>query len=212
MSSHRPGKLICIGLNYVDHARESGLAIPQEPLCFSKWPSALVGDGDHIVLPAASTQVDYEAELAVVIGSRALNVSVDDALSYVSGYACFNDISARDVQARDGQWTRAKSFDTFAPLGPVIDASLIENPQVLGIRCKVNGETVQDGTTADMIFTVAEVIAHVSKGITLEPGDIIATGTPAGVGLAKQPPRFLKSGDVVTVEIDRIGSITNHIR
>jgi len=208
----RPGKLICIGLNYVDHARESGLEIPKEPLCFAKWPSAIVGDGDEILLPAASRQVDYEAELAVIIGTRALNVSVDDALTYVSGYACFNDVSARDVQMRDGQWTRAKSFDSFAPLGPTTDASLIPDPQSLGIRCKVNGETVQEGTTGDMIFTVAQVIAYLSRDMTLEPGDVIATGTPAGIGLAKQPPRFLSSGDVVTVEIDRIGSITNRIR
>lgn len=208
----RPGKLLCVGLNYADHARESGLDLPTAPLCFAKWTTTLIGDGEDIRIPKQSSQVDYEAELAVVIGRTARNVSVDDALGHVAGYACFNDVSARDVQMSDGQWTRGKSFDTFGPLGPIVDASAISDPQQLGIRCMVNGDVVQNGNTSDMVFSVAEIIAYFSQDTTLEPGDVIATGTPAGIGLAQDPPRFLSAGDEVTVEIDDIGSITNPVR
>lgn len=208
----RPGKLLCVGLNYADHARESNFALPTAPLCFAKWTSSLIGDGDEVVMPRATAQLDYEAELAVVIGRTALDVSVADALDYVAGYACFNDLSTRDLQAADGQWTRSKSFDTLGALGPMVPASAISDPQALGIRCLVNGETVQDSNTSEMVFSVAEIIAYFSQDTTLEVGDVIATGTPAGIGLAKRPPRFLTNGDVVTVEIDQVGSITNRVR
>jgi 2,4-diketo-3-deoxy-L-fuconate hydrolase len=209
----RPGKIVCVGLNYRDHAAESNLALPSRPLLFAKWQTSLIGPGDAIVLPPVSDQVDYEAELGVVIGTRARGVSADDALGVVAGYTCVNDVSARDLQMSEGQWTRAKSFDTFCPVGPaIVPAAEIPDPQALGIRCLVNGEPMQDSTTAEMVFSVAEIIAFVSAGITLEPGDLIATGTPAGVGMARNPPVFLTDGDVVTVEIDRVGALTNPVR
>lgn len=206
-----PGKIICIGLNYADHAAEAKLALPEQPICFAKWPTALIGPGEAIRLPSLTAEPDYEAELAVVIGRRATDVAAADAFDHVAGYACFNDVSARDLQRADGQWSRSKSFDTFAPMGPVVPASAIADPQALAIRCIVNGEVLQDGTTADMVFGVAELIAFVSRSTTLLPGDVIATGTPAGVGLAQQPPRFLRPGDEVTVEIEGIGSLTNPV-
>jgi 2-keto-4-pentenoate hydratase/2-oxohepta-3-ene-1,7-dioic acid hydratase in catechol pathway len=206
-----PGKIICIGLNYADHAAEAGLPIPDEPICFAKWPTALIGDGEPIRLPAITSEVDYEAELAVVIGRTATDVAEADALEHVAGFACFNDVSARDLQRRDGQWSRSKSFDTFAPMGPVVPIDAVGDPQALAISCAVNGEVLQSGTTADMIFPVATLIAFLSQSATLRPGDVIATGTPAGIGLAKRPPRFLCPGDVVTVEIERIGRLTNPV-
>ena len=208
----RPGRLLCVGLNYADHARESNLALPKAPLCFAKWTTSLIGDGDEVLMPRATQQLDYEAELAVVIGKTALDVPVADALDYVAGYACFNDLSTRDLQAADGQWTRSKSFDTLGALGPIVPATAVRDPQDLGIRCIVNGETLQDSNTSEMVFSVAEIIAYFSQDTTLEAGDVIATGTPAGIGLAQRPPRFLTDGDTVTVEIDRVGSITNRIR
>jgi 2-keto-4-pentenoate hydratase/2-oxohepta-3-ene-1,7-dioic acid hydratase in catechol pathway len=208
----RPGKIVCVGLNYRDHAEESGMEIPQRPLLFAKWPSSLVGPGRPIVLPEQSQEVDYEAELGVVVGRRAQRVAVADALDYVAGYVCANEVSARDIQFADGQWTRAKSFDTFCPVGPITPADQVPDPQVLQIRCLLNGEAVQDSSTAQMIFTVAEVIAFTSNGITLEPGDLILTGTPAGVGFGRKPPVYLADGDEVTIEIERIGSLTNPVQ
>jgi 2-keto-4-pentenoate hydratase/2-oxohepta-3-ene-1,7-dioic acid hydratase in catechol pathway len=209
----RPGKIICVGLNYRDHAAESNLDLPSRPLLFAKWQTSLTGPGDPIVLPDVTTQVDFEAELGVVIGTRARNVAAGDALGVVGGYICVNDVSARDVQMGDGQWTRGKSFDTFCPVGPaIVPADEIADPQALGIRCLVNGVTMQDSTTAEMVFSVAEIIAFVSEAITLEPGDLIATGTPAGVGMARTPAVFLADGDVVTVEIDGVGTLTNPVR
>jgi 2,4-didehydro-3-deoxy-L-rhamnonate hydrolase len=209
----RPGKIVCVGLNYRDHAAESNLDLPSRPLLFAKWQTSLTGPGDPIVLPDVTTQVDFEAELGVVIGTRARNVAADDALGVVGGYICVNDVSARDVQMGDGQWTRGKSFDTFCPVGPaIVPAAEIADPQALGIRCLVNGVTMQDSTTAEMVFSVAEIIAFVSEAITLEPGDLIATGTPAGVGMARTPAVFLADGDVVTVEIDGVGTLTNPVR
>jgi 2-keto-4-pentenoate hydratase/2-oxohepta-3-ene-1,7-dioic acid hydratase in catechol pathway len=199
-------------LNYADHARESNLALPSAPLCFAKWTTSLIGDGDDVLMPRATEKLDYEAELAVVIGRRALDVSVEDALDYVAGYACFNDLSTRDLQAADGQWTRSKSFDTLGVLGSMVPASAVPDPNKLHIRCTLNGETVQDSNTSEMVFSVASIISYFSQDTTLEAGDVIATGTPAGIGLAKRPPRFLTDGDVVSVEIERIGSITNRIR
>jgi 2-keto-4-pentenoate hydratase/2-oxohepta-3-ene-1,7-dioic acid hydratase in catechol pathway len=209
---NRPGKIICVGLNYRDHAAESNAPVPSRPLLFAKWETALIGPGAEIVLPSVSEEVDYEAELGVVIGRRARGVSVDGALDHVVGYLCVNDVSARDVQMGDGQWTRGKSFDTFCPIGPRLVPAERIDPQALGIRCLVNGEALQDSTTAEMIFSVAEVIAFASEAITLEPGDLIATGTPAGVGFARNPPIFLRDGDEVTVEIDGVGSLTNPVR
>ncbi len=207
-----PSKIICIGLNYRDHAAESGMAIPERPLIFSKWPNTLIGPGDAIVLPTLSDQVDYEAELGVVIGTRAAKVAVADALAHVKGYCCSNDVSARDVQLGDGQWARGKSLDTFCPVGPLVPASQVPDPQQLRVRAILNGETMQDASTADMIFSVAEIISFISQGITLEPGDLILTGTPPGVGFARKPPIFLRAGDEITVEIDGLGSLSNPVR
>jgi 2,4-didehydro-3-deoxy-L-rhamnonate hydrolase len=209
----RPGKIVCVGLNYRDHAAESGMDLPTHPLLFSKWPSSLIGPGEEIVLPPISEEVDFEAELGVVIGGEARGVEVADALAVVAGYVCLNDVSARDVQMGDGQWTRGKSFDTFCPVGPkLVPAKEVPDPQSLRVRCLVNGEVMQDSTTAQMIFSVAEIIAFVSEAITLQPGDLIATGTPAGVGFARTPPVFLRDGDEVTVEVERVGSLTNLVR
>jgi 2-keto-4-pentenoate hydratase/2-oxohepta-3-ene-1,7-dioic acid hydratase in catechol pathway len=206
----RPGKIVCVGLNYRDHAAEGGQDLPKAPLLFAKWPNTLIGDGDPVVLPPESTQVDYEAELGVVIGAKAKRVSERDALDHVAGYICVNDVSARDLQFADGQWTRGKSPDTFCPVGPrLVPREEIADPQALAIRCLVNGEALQDSSTAQMIFSVAEIIAYTSQVITLEPGDLIATGTPAGVGVFRDPKVLLKDGDEVSVEIEGLGTLTN---
>jgi 2-keto-4-pentenoate hydratase/2-oxohepta-3-ene-1,7-dioic acid hydratase in catechol pathway len=213
LSISRPGKIVCVGLNYLDHAQEGGMDLPKAPLLFAKWPNTLIGDGETIVLPPESKEVDYEAELGVVIGTTAKRVSEADALDHVEGYICLNDVSARDMQFGDGQWTRGKSLDTFCPVGPrLVPREEIADPQQLGIRCILNGETVQDSSTAQMIFSVAEIIAYVSQVITLEPGDLIATGTPAGVGVFKDPKVLLKDGDEVSIEIDGLGTLTNPVR
>ncbi|MBA2475461.1 MAG: fumarylacetoacetate hydrolase family protein [Actinobacteria bacterium] len=209
----RPGKIVCVGLNYRDHAAEAGMELPTQPVIFAKWPNALVGPGEPIVLPAGSRQVDYEAELGVVMGTRARDVPESEALGTIAGYLCVNDVSARDLQFADGQWTRGKSLDSFCPIGPrLVPASEVPDPQDLAIRCLVNGEALQDSSTSAMVFSVAEVIAFVSSWITLEPGDLIATGTPAGVGFVRKPPVFLRDGDEVTVEIERVGTLTNPVR
>jgi 2-keto-4-pentenoate hydratase/2-oxohepta-3-ene-1,7-dioic acid hydratase in catechol pathway len=209
----RPSKIVCVGLNYRDHAEEQGAELPEAPLLFAKWPSALIGPGEAIVIPSTSTRVDYEAELGVVIGERVKGVSAENALEAVRGYLCLNDVSARDFQFGDGQWTRGKSPDTFCPVGPrLVPRDEVPDPQSLGIRCLVNGEVMQDSTTANMVFSVAEVIAYASATSTLEPGDLIATGTPAGVGVFRKPPRLLQDGDEVTVEIEGLGALTNPVR
>lgn len=208
----QPGKIICVGLNYVDHAREVDQELPERPLLFAKWPNAVIGDSDAIVIPPGIDEVDYEAELAAVIGARVKGVSVENALEAVVGYACLNDVSARSIQFSDGQWTRAKSLDTFCPIGPrVVPAADVGDPQSLQITCRVNGETLQDGTTADMIFGVAELVAFISATITLEAGDVIATGTPPGVAMGRPVPRYLAPGDTVEIEIERIGVLTNRV-
>jgi 2-keto-4-pentenoate hydratase/2-oxohepta-3-ene-1,7-dioic acid hydratase in catechol pathway len=208
-----PSKIVCIGLNYRDHAEEQGVDLPQAPLLFAKWPNTLVGPGDDIVVPPITSRVDYEAELGVVIGARMHNVSEENALEGVRGYLCLNDVSARDLQFADGQWVRGKSLDTFCPVGPeLVAASQVPDPQQLSIRAIVNGRVLQDSSTAQMVFGVAAVIAHVTQAITLEPGDLIATGTPAGVGAFRDPPVFLQPGDEVTIEIDRLGALTNRVR
>ena len=206
-----PQKIVCVGLNYRDHAEEQGVALPERPLLFAKWPNTLIGDGDPIRIPAISKQVDYEAELGVVIGRRARGVSVDDALSFVEGYVVANDVSGRDLQFSDGQWVRGKSLDTFLPVGDLVPAGDVPDPQALAVRAVLNGETMQDSSTSNMVFGVAEVIAFVSQAITLEPGDLIITGTPAGVGAFRDPPVWMKPGDEITIEIEGVGSITNPV-
>jgi len=209
----RPGKIVCVGLNYSDHAEEQGTELPSAPLLFAKWPNALIGPGEAIVIPRVSRQVDYEAELGVVIGERVRGVSNENALDAVRGYLCLNDVSASDLQFSDGQWTRGKSVDTFCPVGPqLVPASEVPDPQALGIRCVLNGELMQDSTTGNMIFTVAQIIAYASTTMTLEPGDLIATGTPAGVGVFRDQPVLLQEGDEVTIEIDGLGSLTNPVQ
>ncbi len=210
----RPGKVVAIGRNYRDHTAEEGVEAPLAPLIFSKWPSSVIGPGADIRWdPTLATQVDYEAELAVVIGRTARHVSEADALDYVLGYTCLNDVSARDLQFGDGQWTRGKSLDTFCPMGPVlVTAEEVPDPQALAIRCEVRGRTLQDATTADMYFGVAAIISHCSQAFVLEPGDVIATGTPGGVGIFRDPPILLGDGDEVVVEIEGIGRLVNTCR
>jgi 2-keto-4-pentenoate hydratase/2-oxohepta-3-ene-1,7-dioic acid hydratase in catechol pathway len=208
-----PSKIVCVGLNYRDHAEEQGVDLPEAPLLFAKWPNTLIGAGEAIVIPPITNKVDYEAELGVVIGARLRNVSEENALEGVDGYLCLNDVSARDLQFADGQWVRGKSLDTFCPIGPeLVPADDVPDPQRLSIRALVNGRVLQDSSTAQMVFGVAAVIAHVSRAITLEPGDLIATGTPAGVGAFRDPPVFLKPGDEVTIEIERLGALTNPVQ
>lgn len=207
-----PGKIVCVGLNYRHHAREVGAAIPASPVLFAKWPTCLTGPDTAIVVPDGVNHVDYEAELLAVIGKTAKDVEVEHALEFVSGYTAFNDVSSRADQTRDGQWTRGKSYDTFGPIGPrVVPASEIPDPQSLTVRCRVDGRVVQDGSTADMIFSVAEIVSIVSHTTTLLPGDLIATGTPAGVGMSKTPPLWLAPGMTVEVEIERIGVLRNYV-
>jgi 2,4-didehydro-3-deoxy-L-rhamnonate hydrolase len=208
----RPGKIVCVGLNYRDHAEEQGVELPAEPLLFAKWPNTLIGPGEPIAVPLLVTKCDYEAELGVVIGAAVSRVSKENALEAVRGYVCANDVTARDLQFGDGQWTRGKSVDTFCPIGPhLVPAAEIADPHALRIRAIVSGEVLQDSTTANLIFGVDEIISHVSRTATLEPGDLILTGTPAGVGAFRQPQRFLRPGDEVTIEIEGIGSITNPV-
>jgi 2-keto-4-pentenoate hydratase/2-oxohepta-3-ene-1,7-dioic acid hydratase in catechol pathway len=208
-----PSKVLAIGLNYADHARESGLEPPPAPVTFVKTTNSIIGPAEPIRWTAgASNEVDYEAELAVVIGRRASHVAQDRALDFVLGYTCCNDVSARDAQFADGQWIRGKSFDTFCPLGPwIVTADEIPDPQALSIKCIVNGTPLQDSTTGEMIFGVAEIISYLSRFMTLEPGDVIATGTPVGVGFARKPQIFLGNGDVVDVEIEGIGTLRNPV-
>lgn len=209
----RPGKIVAIGLNYRDHARESGMELPERPLVFTKFTTSVIGDGDAIVIDRSVTErVDWEVELAVVVGRTMHRVAADDALDHVLGYTVANDVSARDVQFGDGQWVRGKSLDTFCPLGPrVVPAAEIADPQTLALRTRVNGETVQDSTTAEMIFGVAELLSFCSHSFTLEPGDLILTGTPWGCGEFMEPVRSLQHGDVVEVEIDGIGTLRNPV-
>jgi 2-keto-4-pentenoate hydratase/2-oxohepta-3-ene-1,7-dioic acid hydratase in catechol pathway len=209
----RPQKVIGIGLNYEDHAAETGADIPDKPIVFAKYPNTVIGPGEAIRIPPITEQADYEAELAVVIGSAARNVSESEALGHVFGYANANDVSSRDLQfSEGGQWTRSKSIDTFCPLGPYIATrDEVEDPQDLSIRCILNGEVMQDGTTAKMIFSVAEIVTFLSQGMTLVPGDIIVTGTPPGVGSARDPQVWLRAGDEVTIEVDGLGALTNPV-
>ncbi len=197
-----PSKIVSVGLNYRDHARELGMSVPDEPIIFIKPSTSVIGPGEPIIYPASSARVDYEAELAVVIKEKVKNVSKEDAPGYILGYTCFNDVTARDLQKKDGQWTRSKSFDTFAPVGPWIETDI--DPGNLSIRSYLNGELKQDSKTSEFIFTVMELVEFISKVMTLLAGDVIATGTPANVG-------EVKAGDEVTVEIEGIGKLTNRI-
>ena len=208
----RPGKVIAVGLNYRDHAAESDSPLPESPILFAKWSTCLVPNGAAVVLPPGVDQADYEAELAVVIGRTATNVRADDALDFVSGYLALNDVSDREAQMKDGQWSRAKSYDTFGPIGPIfVPASEIPDPQTLAISCDLNGQRMQDSNTSYMIFGVRKLIEFISARITLEVGDVISTGTPDGVGAFRPEPVFLKPGDSMTVNIEGIGSLTNPI-
>jgi len=208
----RPGKILCIGLNYKEHAAESHEELPKYPVVFAKYNNCVIGPHEPIVLPKISSRPDYEGELAVVIGQRAKNVAAADALDYVAGYMCFNDVSARDFQHRTSQWTIGKSFDTFAPMGPaLVTADEITDPQSLDIKLSINGEVMQSSNTRQMIFPVAGLIAYITSVMTLEPGDVIATGTPSGVGAGRTPPRWLRPGDVVRVEIAGVGVLENPV-
>jgi 2,4-diketo-3-deoxy-L-fuconate hydrolase len=207
----RPGKIVCVGLNYRDHAEEQGAELPEEPLLFAKWPNALIGPGDPIVIPPLVEKCDYEAELGVVIGTRVKAVSKENAFEAVRGYLCANDVSARDLQFKDGQWTRGKSPDTFCPVGPLVPAAEVADPHDLWIRATVSGELLQDSTTANLIFGVDEIVSYASQTMTLEPGDLLLTGTPAGVGVFRDPQRLLQPGDEVTIEIEGLGALTNPV-
>jgi 2-keto-4-pentenoate hydratase/2-oxohepta-3-ene-1,7-dioic acid hydratase in catechol pathway len=208
-----PSKVIAVGLNYLDHAAESSTPPPETPILFTKWPSCLIPSGEAIVIPDGIDEVDWEAELAVVIARTCRDVAADDALDFVAGYIALNDVSARRVQRTEGQWSRAKSFDTFGPIGPrLVPAAEIADPQALAIRCRVNGDVMQDSNTSQMIFSVADLIAHISTGMTLQAGDLITTGTPPGVGAFREAPVFLQPGDTVEVEVEGIGTLVNHVR
>ena len=210
----RPGKVVAIGRNYREHVNEEGSDPPAAPLVFAKWPSSVVGHRAEIRWdPDLATQVDYEAELAVVIGRSARRVAESEALDYVLGYTCLNDVSARDIQFGDGQWVRGKSLDTFCPMGPaLVTSDEIPDPQRLAISCTVGGTIVQEASTAQMYFGVAEIVSYCSQSFTLEPGDVIATGTPGGVGIFRDPPALLGDGDEVAVEIEGIGRLVNVCR
>lgn len=207
-----PEKIVCLGLNYAEHAAEAELEAPEAPMLFAKFRNSLVGQGDAIVLPRASEKVDYEGELAVVIGRRCKEIPEEEALGCVAGYMPLNDVSARDLQKQTSQWLAGKAVDTFAPCGPaLVTADEVEDVQNLRISTRVNGETVQEANTSMMIFPVARTIAFISQVMTLEPGDLIATGTPEGVGQSRKPPLFLKAGDAVEVEVETLGTLRNPI-
>jgi 2-keto-4-pentenoate hydratase/2-oxohepta-3-ene-1,7-dioic acid hydratase in catechol pathway len=208
-----PGKFLCAGLNYRDHAEESGMAIPKEPMIFSKLNTAVTGPEAPVFLPKCSQKVDYEAELAIVIGRRCRRVTKAEAMQYVLGYTCVNDVSARDLQESDGQWTRAKSLDSFGPMGEsVVTLDELSDASNLRIQLRLNGETLQDSNTSQMIFDTADLVSFISTDITLYPGDIISTGTPPGVGFARKPPIYLHDGDVMEVEIEKIGVLRNPVK
>ena len=211
-----PRSFICIGLNYMDHCRETNSPVPTKPVIFAKFPNALANPGDTITWYADMSQtVDYEAELGVIIGKPCYRVSKADALSYVGGYTCVNDVSARDIQNSDGgkQWTLGKTPDGFCPIGPaLVTSDDIADPQTLDIRCLLNGKVMQNSNTKEMIFGVAHLIAHISHYMTLMPGDLITTGTTFGVGIGRNPQVFMKDGDTVVIEIEKIGSLRNSIR
>lgn len=208
-----PGKIICIGLNYRDHAAETHQSLPEVPMIFAKYANTLIGPGEAIVLPHVTQRVDYEAELAVVMGKRGRYIAETEAMDYVAGYSAFNDISARDYQMRTSQWMIGKTFDTFGPFGPaLVTADEIADPHALDIRLSIGSELLQDSNTRELIFPIPQLIAYLSSVMTLDPGDVIATGTPAGVGFTRRPPRFLRPGETVRVEIEGIGVLENPVK
>jgi 2-keto-4-pentenoate hydratase/2-oxohepta-3-ene-1,7-dioic acid hydratase in catechol pathway len=207
-----PPKIICLGKNYIDHAKETKSAIPDEPIIFMKPHTTLIGPNQNIIKPKFVKELDYEGELCIVIGKKGKNIPVEKAKEHIFGYTIFNDVSARDFQFKDGQWTRGKSFDTFAPTGPhIITRSQLRNTDNLAIRTWVNGDLRQNGTTRNMVFNVSQIVHQLSRIMTIEPGDMIASGTPAGVGFAMTPKSFLKKGDVVRIEIEGIGTLENAV-
>ncbi|MDE0368544.1 MAG: fumarylacetoacetate hydrolase family protein [bacterium] len=207
-----PPQFLGIGLNYRLHAAETGAAIPESPICFPFFNSSIINPGDAICLPPFTDKVDWEVELAVVIGKEACCVSEEDAVDYIAGYTIVNDVSARDIQLSEGQWSRAKSFDTFKPMGPwIVTADELGAAGDLDVKLWVNGEIKQDGETSDLIFNVPQLVSHMSQHLTLGVGAVISTGTPSGVGMARKPPEYLRAGDEVTLEVEGIGRLTNPV-
>lgn len=208
----QPGKILCVGLNYAKHAAEGGQAIPETPVLFSKFNNSLAGPDEDVPLPASAVEYDYEVELTAVIGRTTRDVSVEDALDYVAGYCCSNDVSARDLQMLTGQWLLGKTLDKFLPLGPwLVTSDEVPDPQALGLRCWLNGDLRQDSNTSDMIFSVAEIVSYASRYMTFEAGDVISTGTPEGVIMGMDPRVWMKAGDVVSVEVDGLGRLSNRL-
>jgi 2-keto-4-pentenoate hydratase/2-oxohepta-3-ene-1,7-dioic acid hydratase in catechol pathway len=208
----RPGLIVCVGLNYKDHADEQGHEYPKAPLLFAKAPLAAAGPNDDVVYPEDARQLDYEVELGVIVGRAAKNVPASDAQKYIAGYCVFNDVSARCAQFGDKQWFRGKSYDTFAPFGPaLVTPDEVPDPHALNLTCKVNGELRQNSNTRNLIHRVEQIVAYAARGITLQPGDVIATGTPSGVGIFSKPPRLLNRGDVVELEVQGLGKLVNRI-
>ena len=208
----RPGKVVCLGLNYREHAAEAGMAVPEYPVLFHKVAGSLIGHNQPIVVPRISSKIDYEGELAIIIGRRGKYIAEEDALSYVAGYTVGNDVSARDLQFRTSQWTTGKMLDTFCPLGPaLVTRDEVANPNQLAIKTTLNGQVMQDGNTADMIFRVPFIVSYISEIATLEPGDVILTGTPPGICNTRTPQVFMKPGDTITVEIEHVGKLTNPV-
>jgi len=206
-----PGKFICIGLNYRDHAIESNMQLPKTPVVFTKFSNCITGDNTTVVIPSMTTQLDYEAELAIVIGREGKNIPAEDWADYVFGYTIVNDLSARDIQLATSQWSLGKSFDGFGPMGPaIVSKDDIPDPHVLGIKLSIDGEVLQDSNTDQLVFKAPDLIAYLSSIMTLEPGDIISTGTPAGVGLGRKPQRWIQPGETMVVEIEGIGTLTNN--
>lgn len=207
-----PGKVIAVGLNYKDHAAEAGVPLPEFPILFTKWTTSLIPHGAEITLHKGVTQLDWEAELAVVIGKRAFRVEEGEAMNYVAGYTCMNDVTDREAQSRDGQWVRSKSYDSYGPIGPVVvPASHIPDPHNLKIEARLNGKTMQTSNTSNLIFNVPYLISYISQRVTLEAGDVITTGTPHGVGTFYKPPIFMKDGDIIEIEIEKIGILKNKV-
>lgn len=208
----RPGKIMCIGLNYSDHAAETGEALPKFPVVFAKYANTVIAAGESIVLPKVTNQIDYEAELGFVIGKRARYISESAAFDYVAGYLIVNDVTARDYQRRTSQWTIGKTFDTFAPMGPaLVTADEVADPHNLNIQLTIGGEMLQNSNTRNLIFGIPKLIASLSEVMTLEPGDVVSTGTPPGVGTARKPQRWLRTGETVSITIEKLGTLTNPV-
>ncbi len=208
----RPSKVICLGLNYRDHAAEAGMAVPEYPVLFHKGAGSLIGHNQPIVVPRISSKIDYEGELAIIIGKRGKYIAEDEAYAYIAGYTVANDVSARDLQFRTSQWTTGKMLDTFGPLGPaLVTRDEVPDPHRLAIKTILNGQVLQDGNTADMIFGVPYIVRYISEIVTLEPGDVILTGTPPGIGNTRSPQVFMKPGDTIEVEIEQLGKLANPV-